>query len=174
MQLEPQNAESRCNWAAALAKSGRVAEAIEQFRVALQLKPQLAEAHFGLASAYAQAGRAREAVAELDALLHAQPDSPAIEVSLAWLLATADDAQVRDGGRALQLAEDADRRTDHDDPDALNALAAAYAETSRFSEAADTAERALAVARETNQAALLAVLPARLAQYRAGQPLRGG
>ena len=100
-----------------------------------------------MASAYAQAGRAREAVAELDALLRARPDSPALEVALAWLLATADDAQVRDGARALQLAEDADRRTNHDDPDVLNALAAAYAETGRFSEAVDTAERALAAAR---------------------------
>ena len=172
VRLEPQNAESRCNWAAALAKSGHTAEAIEQFRIALQLKPQLAEAHFGLASAYAQAGRARDAVAELDALLRARPDSPAVEMALAWLLATADDARIRDGGRALQLAEDADRRTEHDDPDALNALAAAYAETGRFSEAAATAERALAAAQRKGQTALLDALPARLAQYRAGQPVR--
>ncbi|MFI4982082.1 MAG: tetratricopeptide repeat protein, partial [Nevskiales bacterium] len=172
VRLEPQNAESRCNYAAALSKAGHLSEAIEQFRTAVELKPQLAAAHFGLASAYAQAGQPGAAITQLDALLHQQPDSPALEVALAWLLATADDAQVRDGGRALQLAEDADRRTNHDDPDVLNALAAAYAETGRFSEAVATAERALATARRKGQTALLDALPARLAQYHAGQAVR--
>jgi tetratricopeptide (TPR) repeat protein len=171
-RLQPRRAESRCNLAAALARANRLPEAIEQFRIALQLKPQLVEAHAGLASAYAQTGHVRDAIAELDALLSTQPDSAAAEVTLAWLLATVDDASLRNGRRALELATDADRRTDHDNPEALNALAAAYAESGRFTDAVETAERATAVARRNGDTALLNALPARLAQYRAGLPVR--
>jgi len=170
--LQPQRAESRCNLAAALARANRLPEAIEQFRVALQLKPQLVEARAGLASAYAQTGHVRDAIAELEALLIEQPDSPAAEASLAWLLATVDDASLRDGRHALDLAADADRRTDHENPEALNALAAAYAESGRFNDAVETAQRAIAAARRNGDTALFTALPARLAQYRAGLPVR--
>jgi tetratricopeptide (TPR) repeat protein len=171
VRLEPENAQSRCNFAAALAGARRLSEAIEQFRIAARLQPQLIEARFGLASAYAQAGQERAAIAEFEQLLREQPEWPPGEAALAWLLATAEDARIRDGARALQLAEDADRRTAHDNPEVLNALAAAYAENGRFREAVATAEQALALAPRRGPSALLTTLPARLAQYRAGQPV---
>lgn len=172
VRLEPQRAESRSNLAAALANAGHPAEGVEQFRAALQLKPQLAEARFGLASAYAQAGQVRQAVAELDALLRKRPDWTAVEATLAWLLATAEDAEVRDGARAVQLAEDAARRTEYRDADVLNSLAAAYAEIGRFADAVDTVERAIELARANDRAALATALTERLERYRAGLRLR--
>lgn len=171
-RLEPERAESRANLAAALANADRLPEAIEEFRAALQRKPQLAEARFGLATAEAQAGQVRQAVAELDALLRERPDWTAVEATLAWLLATAEDAGVRNGVRAVQVAEDAARRTDRRDPDVLNSLAAGYAEVGRFSDATDTAAQALELARAAQRTALITALGERLAQYRAGQPAR--
>jgi tetratricopeptide (TPR) repeat protein len=172
VRLEPENAQSRCNFAAALAGVGRPSEAIEQFRAALQLRPQLLEARVGVASAYAQVGQTRAAIAELEGLLREQPDWPPAQAALAWLLATTADPQLRDGTRAVQLAEAADRRTAHDNPEVLNALAAAYAERGQFAEAVATAEHALALAQRNGPPALLDALPARLAQYRAGAPVR--
>jgi tetratricopeptide (TPR) repeat protein len=171
-RLEPERAESRANLAAALANADRLPEAIEEFRAALQRKPQLAEARFGLASAEAQAGQVPQAVAELDALLRERPDWTAVEATLAWLLATAEDAGVRNGVRAVQVAEDAARRTENHDPDVLNSLAAGYAEVGRFTDATDTAAQALELARAAQRTALITALGERLAQYRAGQPAR--
>jgi tetratricopeptide (TPR) repeat protein len=172
LRLEPGNVQSRTNFAAALAAAGRLPEAIEQFRIVLQLQPQLAEARVGLAAAYAQAGQRRAAVVELDALLRDRPEWPAGEAALAWLLATADEADLRDGARALQLAEAADRQTAHGNPEVLKALAAAYAEAGRFPEAVATAERLLALAGDGELPAPLRSVPAHLAAYRAGQPVR--
>ena len=53
----------------------------------------------------------------------------------------------------------------------FNALAAAYAETGRYEEAARTAENALAVAKGVS-AGLAAEIEVRLKLYRAGQPYR--
>ena len=172
VRLEPDNAESRCNFGAALAKAGRVADAIEQFRVARHLRPDLPEARFGLASAYVQAGQLRAAVAELEAFLHDRPDVVPAEMMLAWVLATAADVQVRDGQRAVRVAEAALRRAGAESPDALNVLAAAYAAAGRFDDAVATAERALAAAQRTGHTALSDALPARIAHYRTGEPLR--
>jgi tetratricopeptide (TPR) repeat protein len=172
VRLAPTHAESRCNLAAALASAGRLPEAIEQFRTAVQLKPQLVEARFGLATAYARAGQVHEAILELDDVLRERPDWTTVETMLAWLLATAQDAQLRDGARAVQLAEKAAARTDHHDADALNSLAAAYAEAGRFADAVDTATQALMLARAGGRTDLERALGDRLVQYRAGQPVR--
>lgn len=65
-----------------------------------------------------------------------------VQNNLAWLLATAPDSKVRDGARALLLAEQlvAWRR---DDPAYLDTFAAAYAELSRFEDAVRTQKRAV-------------------------------
>lgn len=172
VRLEPQHAESRCNLAAALASAGRLPAAIEQFRTALQLAPQLVEARFGLATAYAQAGQTHEAILELDDALRERPDWPAVETTLAWLLATAQDPHLRDGARAVQLAEQATARTGHHDADVLNSLAAAYAEVGRFGEAVQTGEEAVDLARAKGQMPLVDAVTQRLALYRSGQPVR--
>jgi len=172
VRLQPERAESRSNLAAVLASAGRPDQAIEQFRIALQLKPQLVDTRFGLANAYAQAGLVREAIAELDELLRERPDWPAAEATLAWLLATSDDAEVRNAARAVQLAEDAARHSERGDPEVLNSLAAAYAAQGRFRDAADTAATAIGAARTAQRPALVSALNERLAQYRAAQAAR--
>ena len=56
--------------------------------------------------------------------------------NLAWLLATSSDASIRDGNRAIELAKQAVQLSGGKDADYLRTLAAAYAETGRFAEAA--------------------------------------
>jgi tetratricopeptide (TPR) repeat protein len=172
VRLEPRRAQARSNLAAALLNAGRPREAIAQFRVALEIEPQWLDARFGLASAYARAGEAQPAAAALDELLRARPDWIAVEAALAWVLATTEDAAVRNGARAVQLAEDAARRSGQRDADVLDSLAAAYAEAGRFPEAVDTAERAVALARATGRTALVVASAQRMARYRAGLPYR--
>jgi len=168
IQLEPDSAESRCNLAAALATAGRVPEAIVQFRAALELRPQLAEGRFGLAMAYAQDGQELAAITELDQLMRERPDWTSVEVTLAWILATARAPAARDARRAVQLAEDATQRTQRRDADALSSLAAAYAAVGRFDDAAAAAQGALELAQLAGRAALASTLGQRLTLYRAG------
>ena len=76
----------------------------------------------------------------------ARQDSIAAHNNLAWLLATLDDAELRDGKRALahaSVAVEAEPSPAH-----LDTLAAAYAETGQF-------DRAIVIQRE----ALAALLP---------------
>ncbi len=70
------------------------------------------------------------------------------------------------------MAERAVRLSGGREPAVLDALAAAYAETGRFKEAAATARRALALAAEARQQPVVQALQARIALYEAGKPLR--
>ena len=98
------------------------------------------------------------------------PDDLTLLYSTAWLLATSPSASLRNGGsrgtgRAGEL-------TGGDNPEMLDALAAAYAEAGRFAEAVRTAQRALDPATSQNKAALAAALPGRIKLYLARQPYR--
>ena len=120
----------------------------------MELKPQFADARFGLASAYAQAGQVAQAVAELDALLREQPDWPAVEAHAGLAAGDGGGCGIRDGARAVQLAEDAARRPSARDADVLNSLAAAYAEVGRYADAVAVATRAVEIAGDRKQTAL--------------------
>ena len=100
------------------------------------------------------------------------PNRVPVMTQTAWILATHPDASIRNGTVAVGLAEQATRLTGGREPAVLDALAAAYAETGRFAEAAETAERALDLARRQGQRQLAAGLDARMALYRARTPFR--
>ena len=90
----------------------------------------------------------------------------------AWLLATDQNASVRNGAEAVELAGRAVRLSNGREPAILGTLAAAYAETGRFPEAVQTARKALELAVQQNNRPLTDVLPARIALYEAGKPFR--
>ena len=58
---------------------------------------------------------------------------------LAWLLATCPDNSVRNGQKAVELAQQAVQLSNGRSPEILDTLAAAYAEAGRFHEAVETA-----------------------------------
>lgn len=90
---------------------------------------------------------------------------------LAGVLATAPDARLRDGPRAVRLAEKAVSLLD--DAHTRDHLAAAYAEASRFRDAVDAQERAVSIARaEGSSASDIADMEDRLRLYRQGRPYR--
>jgi len=82
----------------------------------------------------AAGGREREALKVLKEAHAAKPADPRLCAALAWYQSTTHDENLRDGPRALELAEFAVRSGDPD-PRSAAALAAAYAETGRFEEA---------------------------------------
>ena len=168
LQLNPGHAGAHLNVGNLLLQSGRVDEAIAQYRSALQSNPASATAHGNLGSALLQKGRAAEAMAEFQQALQLAPADPQAQNNLAWLLATCAEASLRDGSRALELAQQANSSTGGKSPIVLHTLAAAFAEAGRFGDATSAAKKALDLARAAGQASLAAELTNELTRYEAG------
>jgi tetratricopeptide (TPR) repeat protein len=92
--------------------------------------------------------------------------------NLAWLLATSSDASIRDGNRAIEVAEQSVQLSGGKDPNYLRTLAAAYAEVGQFSEAIATAEQAMQIASVQGKSKLATILEKEVILYRAHTPLR--
>jgi hypothetical protein len=92
--------------------------------------------------------------------------------NLAWVLATAPNASLRNGIRAVELAERALKLAGGVSPILHRTLAAAYAESGRFDDAIATAERGRALAEREGNRELADEFTAVLAQYRQHQPFR--
>jgi len=167
-ELDPQDAASQYNLGLALLRKSSFEEAIPRFQRALALDPRDAQTHNDLAVALAQKRRFEEAVAQFREAIGIDPKFAQAQSNLAWVLATSPEATVRNGAEALKLAAKAVDLSQAKDASMLDALAAAYAETGRFREAAETARRALELAPQP----LVPALKARLAKYERGEPFR--
>jgi tetratricopeptide (TPR) repeat protein len=88
------------------------------------------------------------------------------------MLATAPEADLRDGSKALELAQKALKATGDQDPNTLDTLAAAYAETGDFPMALETARKALQLAQQAGKSDLAESLKKEILLYESGKPLR--
>ena len=148
-------------------KMGRTDEAIAQFEKCLSISPDFAEAHHDLANALRRKGRYRDAIAHYESALRIDPRSVLTMNNLGWLLATCADPSVRNGARAVEVAARAELLSGGEDPLILHTLAAAYAENGQFSQAVETAQRALQLAEQQKKGILLRALPNEITLYRA-------
>jgi len=155
-----------------LMRRGRVSEAIAHSEEALRIRPGDADAQNNLGLALLQTGDVKRAVAHLQKALEIDPGHMNAEVNLSWVLATSPNESMRDGAKAVQLAEDVANRAGHPNAIVLRTLAAAYAETERFSDAIETAQQAIAMAKATGNEALATDLERNIAAYRLNQPIR--
>lgn len=156
LEFKPTDVDARSELAELLAQTGRKTEAIEQLRCAAAEKPSF-PGRARLGTLLAATGRFSEAVAELRLALRQQPDSVELLNNLAWLLATAPEAAVRSGPEAVQYAQTACRLTKEQDATPVGTLAAAYAEAGDFTNAAKTAQRAIALATAAGNANVASV-----------------
>ncbi len=170
--IKPDDPEAHNNLALALAAGGQTDDAMNHYRRALALKPEYAEAHNNLGRLLADLGRIDEAIAQWADLIRLKPDDVPALNQLAWALATSPETSVRDGPKAVELAQRAAKLTDGRDLDVLDTLAAAYAEAGRFTEAVQTAEQALASASSQNSTELADTLRSRIKLYQAASPYR--
>jgi len=113
-----------------------------------------------------------EAQAELELALKKDPDNTAALRDLAWLLATSPNPAVRNGPRAVELAQHACDLT-HDQQSLFEGtLAAAYAEDGRFDDAVATAQKSAELAQQENNEALLEKSQELLEFFQAHKPYR--
>jgi tetratricopeptide (TPR) repeat protein len=129
-------------------------------------------AHNYLADALLQKGQVREALAHYQRSLEIQPDKARILSRLAWALATCPEATIRNGAKAVELAQRANQLSGGQDPLILRSLGAAYAEGGRYAEAITTARQALSLATAQSNTALINELGAQIGLYQAGSAFR--
>jgi tetratricopeptide (TPR) repeat protein len=140
----------------------------------LSASPDNAAARYGLGSALAAQGKTAEAIDQLSAVVELTPDDARALNALARLLATAPESKLRDGRRAVALAERACVLTNEGHPLVLDTLAAAYAETGDFRNATATAGKALAIARSAGRSDMARDIERRMELYSRGVPFRSG
>jgi Flp pilus assembly protein TadD len=92
--------------------------------------------------------------------------------NLSWLLATVADLRIRNGKRAVELAEQALEIAGQDDYSILDTLSVAYAEAGRFDEAVVVARKASKIAREQGQQKLARGIEQRLLLFESKSPYR--
>jgi tetratricopeptide (TPR) repeat protein len=156
----------------ALLEKGELDGAIQVCRSALVLWPLDADCHTALAIALEEKGNPAEAIQHYEKALEVSPSSISTLTNLAWLLATSQDASVRNGPRAVELAAQADRMVGGTNALVLRTLAAAYAENGEFPKAIRTARSAMQLARMHGEDSLTTDLDQQIALYQLGMPYR--
>jgi Flp pilus assembly protein TadD len=172
VDLRPENAPAHDNLAKALLKKGQVAEAMVHYRKFLELEPANVEARNTLGTALIQQGNLREAIDQWQEVLALQPENGNAASNLAWVFATCTEDSIRDGARAVELGEKALRISGGKIPMIYRVLAAAYAESGRFADAIETAQRGAELATTQGNPALAAELESNVVFYQSGRPLR--
>jgi tetratricopeptide (TPR) repeat protein len=150
------------------------AEAIACYQQAVKINSRSAEACARLGVAFFQNGQARPAADWWRQALDLNPDLADVQNNLAWLLATSPEVSLRDGPKALALAEHANQLSGGANPLILRSLAAAEAETARFTQALATARQALDLAVAQKNDALAELLKKDAQRYERFTPVREG
>jgi tetratricopeptide (TPR) repeat protein len=172
LQIEPDDAMTYYRLGHCLQRQGKVVEAIEHYHQALRIKPDFAKAHTSLGAALGKEGDIPAAVRQYTRALDLNPDIPTALNNLAWIRATHPDEGLRDGTRAVELAERSCELTHHRAAGALDTLAAAYAEAGRFDAAIKTAASAIDAATAAGDEKLVREFRGRAELYGQGVPYR--
>jgi tetratricopeptide (TPR) repeat protein len=172
LEVEPDYAKAHYNLANIFIAQGRWDEAIEHYQRALKQMPDSTHSHYQLGLALQSRGKFTAAIAQLQKVLELDPKHIPAQNNLAWLLATCPDNSLRDGKRAVEVAQQAVQLSGGKSPEILDTLAAAYAEAGRFPEAVETAQRALDLSTAQNNKPLAQVIQNQLKLFETHSPYR--
>ncbi|HTY86213.1 MAG TPA: tetratricopeptide repeat protein [Candidatus Acidoferrum sp.] len=172
LRLNPTNSETRLNLAQALNQQEQWAEAAQLFSKSLRKDWPDPKAHYEYAVALAHEHKTREAMGQYAAALLLQPDFPDALDGLSWILATAPNADYRNGTEAVRMSERACELTGRKAANKMKTLAAAYAEAGGFAQAISTVRTAMDLAANSQQAALSNQCRLMIDQFQKSQPWR--
>lgn len=171
VDMAPDNADAWIGRGEAYFDGGNVEKAIADYDNAIRLDRRRAGLWRARGDAQLKKGDFGRAIADYDEALSLERDNAPELNALAWLQATSRESRLRDGVKAVTLAERAVRL---DEGNALyrDTLAAAHAEAGHFIDAVREQERAVRMLRDAGEAKVLAEAQARLELYRQGRPYR--
>jgi protein O-mannosyl-transferase len=154
-----------------LEKDGDLEGALANYLAALQFREN-PYSNIKAARVFHALGRTGEAIGQYSQALQSDANLLLAMHFLAWIWATDEDAANRNGPEAVKLAERACQLSGFRIPTLLGDLAAAYAETGRFEEAATMAEKAITLAQEQGDTDTAAKNQDLLKLYQSHKPCR--
>lgn len=183
VRLKPDFPDAWNNLGVATLRQGRAEQAVPYFAEAIRLKPEFTAANMNMGAALIKSGRSDAAVICYESVLHNQPGFTAAMPPLAWILAAHPDQHVRDGRRAVEIADRLCRAVP-DNSGHLDVLAAAHAAAGDWEAATDAGKRAIELCRRsldtrmldpqrrTDLTNALALMQSHLESYEKEQPVR--
>jgi tetratricopeptide (TPR) repeat protein len=172
ISMRPNYGDPYLNLGNVLVRQGQIDEAIAQLEKARGTEPRDGAFHALLGDAFRRVGLERIALAEYEHAVQISTRDLFSRNSLAWLLATSQDASLRDGNRAVELAREAVRLSGGKDARCLRTLAAAFAEVGKFTKAKKIATKALGAAERGRNVILVDALRSEIALYDLNLPCR--
>ena len=172
VDLRPTNSPAHENLAKALLQKGQVADALIHYKKLLELQPDNIEVHNIVGTVLVQHRRIRDGVEEWQKVLEIDSENGNAMSNLAWVFATSPDDSLRDGVKAVHLAQEAMRISSRRIPLLFRTLAAAYAETGDFSKAIQTAQEGIQSANSQGDPGLVTELQGNISLYQEQRPLR--
>jgi tetratricopeptide (TPR) repeat protein len=169
LRINPKLARPHINLGLMVLAQGRVEEALGHFLEGVRLEPGDPIGRFNLAVALFRRGRLAEAAGQYVETLRIDPNNVEALKQLSLIWAAHPEARYRDGRRAVAAASRACDLTGWNNPDALGAVAAAYAEVGDFAQAVKWQSRAIELTRDQTR---LVGLRAGLRLYEARRPSR--
>jgi len=169
LNLRPNDFDTHFVLGNALMTKGVIDEAITHFSKAIEIRPNNSSAHYNLAIALLEKHQTAEAIEHYQKAIEAQPDFLQALTNLAWISATSSDVVARNGSRAVEFAERANRLTGGTDPLVLRTLAAAYASIQNFNTALETSRRALQLAQEQHNPEAAEMIRREMSFYETGR-----
>jgi len=172
LKQDPDNAQAAVYLADLLMRTGHADRAVALYNGALARTPNSRRMQMSLAMAYVKVRRYADARRLLEAMLAEQASNAEAANALARVLATAPEASVRDGPRALQLAQTLFQSTRN--PDIGQTYAMALAENGEFEKAATLQNETIIVYERMKAPADKDFLTRNLQHYQKQQPTREG
>lgn len=143
-------------------------KAVDDFTAAIEIAPKLAQAYNNRGYNRQMLGEHKAALADYDRAIELVPEYSLAHQNKAWLLASGDDPELRNGQAAIEAATTACKLTDYKDLGAVRALAAGFAEAGDFEKAVGWQEKVIELAPKDQQATERETLEG----YRANRPFR--
>jgi len=172
IKIKPDFLDAYYNLGNVFVRKGDVEAAIYNYRKALQVNPDFFKAYYNIARILSNQGNIDEAIYNYQKALRINNETPQALYNLSWIYSTSEKRRYRNGINAVKLAEKLCMLTDYQQPLALDALAAAYAENGNFEKAVETAQKALELALQLGPEEHVIGLKKRLKLYQAERPYR--
>ncbi|MEZ6043902.1 MAG: tetratricopeptide repeat protein [Planctomycetaceae bacterium] len=135
LQQVPEYPEALNNRGVVFQKMGKLDDAIRDFTAALKVDPQYTDSLGNRAFTHKLKGDYRNSIADLEQAIKIRPETYEAINDLAWILATCKDDSIRNAPKSLDLALDACQKSEYQQWNTLDTLAAALAENNRMEEA---------------------------------------
>ena len=157
-----------------LAERGKPKEAVEHLRKSIEMGVRDYKVFYNLGFLLYGQGDMAGAISQWEKALEIRPDDVRTLNNLAWSLATCMREDLRNGRRAVILAQKMCQLDEFKDPAHLDTLAASYASAGDFTKAIETAGKAVDLAKSSGQLEMVDDIKKRLELYQSQKPYLDG